>query len=317
MQRLVYYSLALPDAEQARRTILWQLEKSVSSLRKYNTRIPTFLFAYDGLPPGATRNLTSLRVRVHHQGRYADRIARISPHWEVLSQYPILHKFFNFTELSAFNPAQALLLDCDTVFFQDVEELFERYSKKDIYGRADMGSRRCGYHYDATYLDEDELRNLARREGVRPVPPFSCGAVLFNHRTWLRLPNFDAIVAWYAWRLVLWMALHPLSDTATFQEGRGVRYLRGRLHRCSAEALRWALPFPSANRWILEQVAVRLTLGHIAGLKYEDFLGRDVPYGFELFPYSSAQPSPILCHYGSSNTREMATWLQHRDRRSW
>jgi hypothetical protein len=310
VKRLIYYSLSWSDLDP-RSDILWQLELSVRSLRTYNTSVPIWLFTYGDVPRELSRRLSGFGVTIQDQGTYERRLAELVPRaWPVLCQYPILHKFLNFSEIAAQNPEQVLLLDCDTLFFGDVESLFDRYTSADCYGREDLGARRRRKkEYDPSYLDEEMLVAIGRQEGVRPTPPFSCGLVLFNHRLWSRFQPLEKQLISYAWRLLLWMAIHPLPSSAPFPEGRGVWYLRRHFHRLAGEDAGRALPYPSGNRWLLEQVALWLTLGHIPDLTYGDISPREMLYFSEFRAQKSIGARLLLCHYGSRNTKHMADWI--------
>src|SRR3954454_22335005 len=124
MNRLVCYSLALTEAEP-RPDLVQQLELSVRSLRTYNTTVPIVVFTYGSIPREVARSLEAFRVLIQHQGSYSSRLARLLPAaWQTLSQYPTLHKFLNLNQIASYRPGQVLCLDCDTLFFADVDSLF-------------------------------------------------------------------------------------------------------------------------------------------------------------------------------------------------
>src|SRR5437016_1551255 len=135
MKRLVYYSFSA-SRTIPRPDMLWQIEQSIRSLRAYNTSVQVVVFTYGDVPPELAASLAPYGVSVCHKGSYLAALARMAPHgWQILSQYPVLHKFLNFYEIGALQPDQVLFLDCDTLFFQDVDRLFSRYSDADCYAR--------------------------------------------------------------------------------------------------------------------------------------------------------------------------------------
>jgi hypothetical protein len=308
VKRLVCYSVTVaPD--DPRPDLLRQLEISVRSLRAFNDTIPIRVFAYGEVATDLVRLLGRFDVTVHQQGSYEDRLAGLLPDGcDILGQYPVLHKFFNFREIDALNPRQVLLLDCDTVLAGDVNRLFRIYSEADCYWREDVGCGRSPRR-DPRYLDETILARIEKAEHVRAVPPFNCGVVLLNNRVWRRLPDLDARLVSYAWRFVLWMALNPVDASSPFGELRGIRHLRQRLYRldCAAESASRALPYPSANRWIVEQVSMWLTLGHVRGVTYRDFSKLDVLYADELL--SGKRRKWLLCHYFRTNQTIIESWM--------
>lgn len=311
MKRLVYYSLsATPDTP--RPDLVWQIEHSIRSLRTYNQSIPIVVYTYGDVPLELAPALEPLGVRLHHKGSYQSTIARLSPRgWQTLSQYPLLHKFLNFHEIAAHQPDQVLFLDCDTLFFQDVDTLFTRYGTADCYAREEPTCARSHYGYNPAYLDEAALARLAASENLTPPPPFNLGVVSLNHGLWERLAALESAYLSYAWRLAVWMALHPPQGDATaYGEGQGIDYLRQYFDQLADEQdIARALPYPSCNRWILDQVALWLTLGHIRGLRYADYDRRDVLQNGEMLSLPPADCDGILCHYFSQNTGRLVDWL--------
>lgn len=312
MKRLVYYSLALPRSDP-RPDLLWQLDASVRSLRLHNRTTPIALFLYGGLPDEVSRHLASLGVTIIPQGDYTARLAPLAPRgWPVLTEYPLLHKFLNFHTITALDPEQVLYLDCDTLLFDDVDRLFARYAEADCYAREEPTCARSPYGYDPSYLDEEALARVAATQGVRTPPPFNLGAVLFNNRVWQRLAPLDARLIDYAWRAVIWMALNPPREAAaSYGECPGVEPLRANLsHFVTPHDLAGALPYPSANRWILDQVALWLTLGHVPGFSYGDFSTRDVLQNGEFLARHLQQCDWVLCHYYTQNMGRLDAWIR-------
>ena len=274
MDRLVHYSLAFPPHE-ARPDLLRQLGTSLRTLREHNAEIPVALFVHGGMPAQLASLCREHDVMVHDQGPYALQLAALCPAgWPALVDYPLLHKFLNFRELAQTGARQILFCDCDTVFFSDVAALFDRYGDADVVAREEVHSGRSIHGVDRTFIDEPLLARIAAAEGAAVVPPFNLGVVLFNHGVWRALAPLDALVVDYAWRLVT-----------------------------------GALPFPSTNWWILDEVALWLALGHAPGVRTADFLPGDVAQNGE---FTTADPHAagwILCHYYSQNMHRIDAWL--------
>lgn len=274
MDRLVHYSLALPPGEP-RPDLIWQLGASLRTLRAHNADVAVALFVYGGMTAELAALCREHRVLVHDQGPYAQRLAALCPAgWRALAGYPLLHKFLNFRELAGTGARQVLFCDCDTVFFRDVEALFDRYGDADLVAREEVHSSRSLHGVDRTFIDEPLLARLAAAVGAAVVPPFNLGVVLFNHGVWRELAALDPLIVDYAWR---------------FTEG--------------------ALPFPSTNWWILDEVAMWLALGHAAGLRTADFLPGDVAQNGEFARSDPGAAGWILCHYYSQNMHRIAAWL--------
>jgi hypothetical protein len=308
----VYYSVTLPG-DHEKPELLWQLDTSLSSLRSHNSAVPVALFVHGELSPGLRSIAGRHGVLVHRQETYERRLARFCPRgWPVLSRYPLLHKFLNFAEIAALRPrpSQVLYLDCDTLFFDDVDRLFARYPIAHVVAREEASCARSHLGYDPEYLDEAALAAVARTQGARPTPPFNLGVVLFNAGAWRSLIGLEARLLDYAWRFVVWMALHPVEGrSASYGEGLGVDLLR-RADPVTPDDVASALPYPSANRWILDEVALWLALGHVPGLRTADFSRADVLQDGEYATPGAATASAVLCHYFSQNTARIAGWIR-------
>jgi hypothetical protein len=312
MKRIVYYSISASRATP-RPDLIWQIEQSVRSLRAYNKDIPIIVFSFGDVPRELAPALAPYDITLRHKGSYQAHLARLAPRgWQILSQYPVLHKFLNFSEIAALNPDQVLFLDCDTLFFQDVEILFSRYSEADCYAREEPTCGRSHYGYNSTYLDENALASLGQQEGIFPIPPFNLGVVSLNNGLWRKLAALEPVLLSYAWRFAVWMALYPAqAAAASYGEGQGIDYLREYLDQLvDEEDVRRALPYPSANRWILDQVALWLTLGHVPGIKYADYSTRDVLQNGEVLSKRPQECDWVLCHYYSQNTERIVEWMK-------
>ena len=311
MKRLVYYSLSASKA-CPRPDLIWQIEQSIRSLRAYNHSVSIVVFTYGDVPAELAPALAPYGVALHHKGSYQSALARLAPRgWQTLSQYPLLHKFLNFGEIAAQNPEQVLFVDCDTLFFQDVDLLFSRYAEAECYAREEPTCRRSHYGYDATYVDEDALARLGAEEKITLPPPFNLGVVSLNHGIWHKLAALEPVFLNYAWRFAVWMAQNPPEGVAaSYGEGEGINYLRQYFDQLADEQdVGRALPYPSGNRWILDQAALWFALGHVPGLRYEDYSTRDVLQNGELLTRRREECDWLLCHYFSQNTTRVVEWV--------
>jgi hypothetical protein len=311
MKRLVCYSLLLQNLKR-RPTLLAQIVASLKSLRAHNKSVPVHVFVY-GDEPDLPQILAPHDVTIRNQGSYEDRLVRSLHHGsQVLCRYPLLHKLLNFAEIEALAPEQVLLLDCDTFFSSDVDSLFERYSKADYYAREEPSCKRSMIGYDPYYLDEDLLDELASSEGITAPPPFNIGVVLLNNQLWRRMPP-DSLLLSYTWRFAVWMALNPGRGTTAIDDTEiGIDYLRDRIeHFASDGDIRRALQYPSQNRWILDEFAFWLTLGHIPNITSEDFSRRDVLQGAEFSRSAAKRDEWVVCHYFSNNTESFDSWIRN------
>ena len=266
-----------------------QLFNSVKSLRAYNRAVSIHVFLYDEQPHVFITGLQREGVTVHQMGSYEAAIRRIRPRaFRTLVRYPVLHKWMNFHKLVSLGPSQILQIDCDTYFFADVDILFDRYSDCHFYGREEPSSKASHFGYDPHYLDEDKLFALARREGATPMNPYNIGISMLNHGLWSELAQRIGEFLDYVFRFAASMARHPEMRERLWSELAEVVMIDLLEQPDVSE-----LPFPSSNLWIIEQVALWLTLGHIPGLTHGHLSREHVRQGNEYNEYETT----VVHHY--------------------
>jgi hypothetical protein len=290
--RLVYYSLAnSPETACERQWI-----KSIQTLRRYNPSIPVCLFLFNGATAELLRQAERWQVHVQFLGDYREFLQQRHVHGPVLALYPTFHKFLSL----AYNPfrdaTSVLYLDCDTFFFADVEVLFEQYQDCDWYAREEPMSWRSRYGYNPEHIDEGLLQAIAQREHLRYITPFNSGVCLLNHGLWGRLERITAHFLDFVWRLLC---------------GREINGPAGLVHdgEIQAAVLRAAgdfdytraLPYPSMNTWIVEQIALWLALGCLPQMSQGIFSREHVLQGGE---FEGTGHFSVLAHYFSTHERE-------------
>lgn len=294
--RLVYYSLAnVPNSR-----LEGQWVQSVRSLRLYNRTIPIWLFLFNGASSALLREAERQNVLVHDLGSYQELVRNMHARGSVVALYPTFHKFLHLGHVPLDGVEQLLYLDCDTFFFDDVDRLFERYSAHHWYAREEPSSRRSHFGYDPRHVDEDLLAHIAQSEGLRQVLPFNSGACLLNHRTWrewerLRVPYLDL-----AWRLLCGRDLN--GHNSTLQHDREVQ--QAVLAAATDPDRERALPYPSHNTWIIEQISLWLALGHLQNFSLGTFAPADVLQGGEFFDMLEGGQRCILAHYYSKTEEQ-------------
>jgi hypothetical protein len=311
VDQLVCYSVFLSREAPPPPDLLRQLLASVQTLRQYDERMPVVVFAYDDAQTAIEPMLAPYDVRVVPRGSYEERVKQLCPQgWTFLSKYPVLHKSFNFDAVAAMQPRQVLLLDCDTLFFDDVAQLFARYGDAHCYAREEPSCSRSPHGYRPEYLDEAVLLRAASTLGVHALPPFNLGVLLLNHGVWSALAELLPAMMDYVWRLLLGIAIEPRERPAPDDAGLAawVRQQQDALPAWAAASP--PLPFPSTNEWILEQVAFWLALGHVPDLRYADFSPSHVVQNGELFAEAAPPPESVLCHYFSGLTARVEEWLR-------
>jgi hypothetical protein len=308
MSRLVSYSLACNERrrdEHAR-----QFELSISSLRASNQSIPVVLFLHGPLAPEIAGLCSRFGVMVAYQGPYRDRLAALSPRsGDAMAQYPVLHKNLNFAELAAAGVQQVLCCDLDTIFFTDVELLFDRYAGAHVVAREEVYSGRSIHGADRAFIDEPLLTHLAGYLDRTVVAPFNLGVVLYNHGVVARLAGVMATFLDDVWRLMTGLTI-PGFPNADVAGDASFPWIADVARRASNADRQRALPFPSNNGWIVEEVAWWLALGSIPGLTRADFAADDVAQNGEVLGTPREQAPWALCHYYSHNLARVVEWLR-------
>lgn len=298
----------MPGGE-VRADLVRQFEISLSSLRLRSPAQPVVLFSHGSLPAELAELCRTHDVMVCPQPHYEERLQRSCPTGgRALSRYPVLHKFLNFEALADAGYDQVLCCDLDTVFGGDVGRLFERYgAAATVVAREEVHSGRSPYGADATFIDERLLIHVGAGLGVSPLPPFNLGVVLFNRPNWRHLAALEDTFLDIAWRFATWMALHPVDATSTYAEFQGWHEAVASMTTHDVER---ALPFPSSNRWILDEAALWLALGHLPGVTAADFSPHDVAQNGEFAHSDPAAPGWTLCHYFSHSLDRVEDWLE-------
>jgi hypothetical protein len=290
--RAVYYSLAALGNAACER----QWVQSIRSLRRHNREIWVYLVVW-GAPRAETLAEAARQgVCVVDVGAYAGAFTHLPPAWaEILRRNPTLHKILSLRHFPTDQLDQLLYLDSDTFFLGDVEGLFSLYRGQHFLAREEPGSRRSHYGYDSGYIDEDALAAIARGDGRTSVPPYNTGIFLMNGGLWnhLRALVDDFLVC--AWRLMVGLRFASLAGAAPDSAA-------ARLLDCGTtdEDRRGCLPYPSSNSWIVEEIALWLSLGRVAGLTHGAFRRAHVAQNGEALAIGAQRgPLPVVAHYFS------------------
>ncbi|MDQ2963160.1 MAG: hypothetical protein M3R31_08395 [Pseudomonadota bacterium] len=297
---LTFYTLVNDEIPEH---VYWALENSLSSLRKFNSTIRVVCYCL-GPPPERTSQI--LR-RYDVEAIYLeDCLSQFRTHcpdgWQLLAKYAVSTKWLGVAALTKLEPSQALYIDKDTFFFDDVDILFQTYRHADIYARSEP-MREEG----KIVIDNVFYRGIAEKEQSNAVALFEVGVMLFNNHSWHTIKSCLSDIYSYIWRFSVWMALNPdpqfdSSDIVFLRENKD-----GLL---SIEAANRALKFPWMNRWIRETFAISLTLGKLQNFSMGRLESRDVLQNGEFDIVGSSEANPVMVHYFNSNLEAMRRWIQ-------
>ena len=129
---IVFYSYVKSRSSHVNDHEMKRLDHSISSLREFNNEIPVYLFCDDPtlIPP-----YFSLEYDV-----------RVRPFEEQINHGMLfIYRWFNLQYFEdgkgTYIDANILYVDSDTIFYGDVEYLFDHYNYAEVFGREEFGFR--------------------------------------------------------------------------------------------------------------------------------------------------------------------------------
>ncbi len=132
MTNIVYYSYKKSNHSHINDHELKRFEHSIRSLREFNNEIPVYLFCDDPpfIPP-----YFSLEYNV-----------RVRPFEEQINHGMLfIYRWFNLQHFEdgegTYVDANILYVDSDTIFYGDVQYLFDHYNYAEVFGREEFGFR--------------------------------------------------------------------------------------------------------------------------------------------------------------------------------
>ena len=160
---------------------LKRLDHSIRSLRDFNNEIPVYLFCDDPtfIPPYFRLNY-NVNVLPFVDGFDHNMLSAWSIHrWYNLKYFD--DQFYNI-----------LYVDADTIFYHDVQYLFDTYCTHDVYGREEFGFRHDpntgggkGIREKLTRVDQA----ISALGGKESVYKYCCGVILLNNNIHTKIIN--------------------------------------------------------------------------------------------------------------------------------
>ena len=160
---------------------LKRLDHSISSLRDFNNEIPVYLFCDDPafIPPYFRLNY-NVNVLPFVDGFDHNMLSA----WSI-------HRWYNLKYFED-QSSNILYLDSDTIFYDDVQYIFDTYSRYDVYGREEFGFRHDpntgggkGIREKLTRVDQA----ISALGGKESVYKYCCGVILLNNNIHTKIIN--------------------------------------------------------------------------------------------------------------------------------
>ena len=258
---IVFYSYKKSRHEHINTHELRRLEHSISSLREFNDEIPVYLFCDDPA-------LIPLYFRTHYD-------VNVLPFEnQVRHGMLFIYKWFNlqFFQKEEYQKANILYLDSDTVFYGDVQYLFDHYNYSDVFGREEFGFR-----HDPNIGGGKNIRKgldyvdhcIEDAGGNEQIYKYCTGVMLFNNGLHMHLIDYLGELVELMFKL---------------KDGK--------------------LPYPVPNPRIVDEYALWVILSRIGA--YPGLFGaQDVTQGYVEQKHEEFF-NPIVIHYTTKGEQIMA-----------
>ena len=173
-KNVVMYSYKVSKYDHVNSHEINRIEHSISSIRNFNKEIPIYLFC------------DNIDIIPEHFGTEynTDIICMDSDGFDhnMLNAWSI-HRWYNMKYFMDGN-YNILYVDSDTIFYNDVNYLFDTYCSSDIYGREERGFRHCPITGSSKHirLNLDLVDACIYASGGKGhVYKYCCGVLLLNN----------------------------------------------------------------------------------------------------------------------------------------
>jgi hypothetical protein len=227
------------------------LKNSIVSLRNFNKEIKIYVIIFSN----------SGKLVPDFFDRYNIQVIYKNP----VKPYQLTSlKWYGLTEFENIDLKRLIFLDADTIFYDDINLLFEKYNKADFYAREEIGTEdKCPYARGnitiTSQLNNDVFNNLLNKMGLKRNPVFSTGIMVFNNSSFKKIPEH---LKFY----------QDLFDAFLKRE----------------------LPFPALKYHITEEITWAFTIGKIANFSFEFIEPEDTPVYYEFLINAVSKPGIII-----------------------
>ena len=254
---IVFYSYKKSRHEHINTHELRRLEHSISSLREFNDEIPVYLFCDDPA-------LIPLYFRTHYNVNVLPFVKQVK-HGMLF-----IYRWFNLKYFK--EESNILYVDSDTVFYGDVQYLFDHYNYSDVFGREEFGFR-----HDPNIGGGKNIRKaldyvdhcIEDAGGNEQIYKYCTGVMLFNNGLHMHLIDYLGELVELMFKL---------------KDGK--------------------LPYPVPNPRIVDEYALWVILSRIGA--YPGLFGaQDVTQGYVEQKHEEFF-NPIVIHYTTKGEQIMA-----------
>ena len=260
-KNVVLYSYKMSKHDHINDHEVRRLEHSIRSIREFNNEIPVYLFCdKPSFIPPYFRTHYNVNVLPFEDGFDHDMLNA----WSI-------HRWYNLRYFDK-ELLNILYVDSDTIFYHDVEYLFDTYCTHEIYGREEFG-----FAYEPTIGGDKNIRKqldtvdacIYDLGGITPVYKYCCGVMLLNNGSHIDIVN----------------NLNELTELMSKFKTNEI-----------------FLPIP--NRRIVDQYAIWVLLSKI-GLDCGLFAIQDVTQGYLEEKHRNFF-NPVVLHYTTNKEQEFA-----------
>ena len=170
---IVYYSYKTNHHDHINEHEIKRFEHSIRTLREFNNEIPVYLFCDDPelIPPYFSLEY-DVRVRPFEKAHTHGML--------------FIYRWFNlqFFDKPEYDDANILYVDSDTVFYGDVQYLFDHYNYAKVFGREEFGFRHdpnTGGGKDIRKALDYVDQCIVEAGGKTQVYKYCMGVMLFNN----------------------------------------------------------------------------------------------------------------------------------------
>lgn len=133
MKRAVFYTYSPPIHTEREVCLYRQIRQSFSSLRETNSKIEVCLFSFDRENPILDKICRQYSVFLRQMGQVENLFQNYDKRIrEIWGKYSYSHKWISLALSREMDVDSILLVDADTWFFKDPEDIFERYEEEAI-----------------------------------------------------------------------------------------------------------------------------------------------------------------------------------------